>query len=320
MAIRGWVDHVSERRVRGWVHSLENPSRSERVTVIINSVDVVSVLACKPRQDMIDQQISFTKKGFDFSLKDFLERPANIVKIVHSETRDPLGPDQYYLFSNELSMWENCSDSDLHLVRQVFSREREFFKTPSASSWNEEIDYAPILQMTLQFVNANQKLSVLQIEPSSATFAKGLFDLNRLGRVGVVERASHLHEWHLNANENYAPTDVVDDLNDIEGAWDVVFLPMLHERSGPTFLDILEKSRAVLSKSGLVIFDIRVDANSRYPYLLSDGERLLRVATLEDAQTELRKAGLKLLKAFDFSYIVGNIDSVRKMLITSRLA
>jgi hypothetical protein len=320
MTIRGWIDEINEHRVRGWAHYLENPARSEKITISINGSDVLQVLACKERGDLSSQYISFTKKGFEFHLVDFIDRPVNLIKITHAETRQALGEDQYLIFSTNPSLWEQAQDHDLFAVRNVFANQRTYFQTPFSGAWNQEIDFSSVVKALIPHLEGSKKVSVLQFEPPSTTFARTLANEKNVSRLGIVERAAQLHDWHIDNNKVSIRPEMYSDIDEPHQLWDVAFLPLTHEKSGPSFVDILETVSRLLNPSGLLLFDIKIDPTSRYSYLLSDGNRLLRISSVDDATKELNQAGFKVLKSWDFIYTSQDSHSVRKMILAGRAA
>jgi hypothetical protein len=319
MAILGWIDRVDDERVAGWVHSHEHPSRSERVEVVINGVPVLQVLAQKERRDLRDRQIPFTHKGFDLTLADFTERAANVIEFVHVESGIRIGSERYTVLSAQPERWASAAEADVDLARSVFAADRGFYDVPTAGSWDHEPNFAPLARAVLQAGRSlPDAVSFLQVEAPSVSFANALASNGRLGRLGVAEPVERLRGWLSDASQGLTRLEFHDSIADAGRPWDIVLMPMLHERSGPRFLDVLERAAAALSDRGLAVFDIRRDAGSECGYLMAHGNRLLRVSTVAEATAEAERAGFKVLEALEFTYVPARTETSRTMLIAAR--
>lgn len=319
MTVTGWIDRVDEEKIAGWVHSHEHPSRSEWLEVVINNVSVLQLLAQRERPDLRDRQIVFPKKGFELTLADFTDKAANTIEFFHAETRMRLGAEQYVVFSTQPESWARASEADISLVRSVFEAERAFYKNPASGSWNHEPDFAPIAAAAVAAGRSlPASLSVLQVEAPSASFAKALATTGRLGRLGIADAAQQLRDWHVEASEDFARAELYESTAEAGRPWDIVLMPMLHERSGPSFVDILKRAGSILSDGGIAIFDIRIDSEVDRGYLLSHSNRLLRISTLREAAAEVERAGLRMIDTLDFTYVRDNPETVRTVLIVGR--
>jgi hypothetical protein len=319
MTVIGWVDRVDGNRVSGWVHSYEHPSRSELVQVVINGVEVLRILARKERSDLREREFAFVQKGFEFSLADFTDGPANVVEFVHVETGTKIGSDHYMIFSASPERWSLASTQDRKLLRQVFADDRSYYKAPSDGTWNTEPDMAAVAKMATVLRSHSRYLSVLEVEPPTSSFSSYLASTGHIGRHGVLESSTTLRDWHSTLGHDFR-TELFEAWATITGQWDIIFLPMLHERSGPSFVDILEQAEGLLNDGGQVIFDIRSDGNAPHPYLLTHENRLLRISDVQEASIEAREAGLQIVNTFDFAYINGRSETARTMLIAERLS
>jgi hypothetical protein len=313
MSVIGWIDRIDEDRVSGWVHSFEHPSRSERVEIIINGVSTLQVLAHKERADLRSRKFAFIRKGFEFTLSDYTEKAASLVEFIHLETGAKIGEESYTIFSSQSVRWQGASEAERKLVRDVFVADRKYYGTPADGTWNNEPNFLSVADAALQ-INGGAH-SLLQLEPASASFARAIFGRGLLRRNGIVETAEHLRDWHVKANDGTAAVEFHNSLCKAGGNWDIIFLPMAHERSGPTFADILESARAALSEHGLAIFDIRPDEKLNHAYLLTHRNRLLRISSIDEASAEAQRAGLKVVETFYFSYAENQPETKRIMLI-----
>jgi hypothetical protein len=206
----------------------------------------------------------------------------------------------------------------LNAVRDVFANQRSYFQTPLAGSWNQEINFDPVAEVLLRHLNGNKRMSVLQFEPPSATFLNSLAAVKNVERVGIVERATHLRDWHISNNILATGLEVYDDIFNARQRWDIVFLPLMHEKSGPSFSDILNKARELLNRDGILVFDIKIDPHLNHPYLVSDGSRLLRISTIEDTMREVSQSGLKMLTSIEFPYAGRDAQAVREVLFVTK--
>ena len=321
MSVTGWIDRVDETKVAGWAHSYEHPSRSEWIEVVINGVLVVQVLAQRERPDLRGHQITFSRKGFELTLTDFTEKAVNTVEFIHAESRERIGAERYLLFSTQAEVWARASEADIARVRGVFEAERSFYNTPTSGSWEREPDFAPLAAAVLQAGGPTlpAKLSLLQVRAPSISFAKALATAKRLGRLGVADSAEQLRDWHAEASKNFARAELYESAAEAGRPWDIVLMPMLHERSGPSFVDVLKYSAGILSERGIVVFDIQSDTTSDHGYLLSHDNKLLRISTVVEATAEVERAGLRTIATLDFVYVPGSPDTARTVLVATRM-
>jgi len=321
MSITGWIDRVDETKVAGWAHSYEHPSRSEWVEIVINGVLVVQVLAQRERPDLRSHQITFSRKGFELTLTDFTEKAANAVEFIHAESRERIGAERYLVFSTQAEVWARASEADIAQVRGIFEAERSFYITPAAGSWDSEPDFAPLAAAVLRAGGRAlpASLSLLQVRAPSASFAKALAAAKRLGRLGIVDNAEQLRDWQAEASKGFARAELYESTAEAGRPWDVVFMPMLHERSGPSFVDVLKYGSSILSEHGIVVFDIHCDRTSDHGYLLSYDNKLFRITTVADATAEVERAGLRTIATLDFTYVPGSPDTARTVMVAARM-
>jgi hypothetical protein len=321
LAVVGWIDRIDEDRIAGWVHSHENPSRSERVDVLINGLRVLQVLAHKERPDLKQKQIQFTRKGFEITLADFTDRAANTIEFVHTESGTRIGSEQYTVFSTRPQRWAEASSTDLEVLRAATAFERTFYANPHSGSWNHSPDFGPIVRALFDVRSdlATIPLALLQVFPPSNSLARALAESGRLQRLGIVEPVEALRHWHTDDVKGSMVPEFYETIESATRPWDVIFLPMLHERSGPNFSDILKKVSSLLSKQGVVLFDIRQNPTVNTGYLLPYGGGILRVATPEEVEAEMQMVGLKSTTKLEFEYVPGLAESAR-VIITAEKA
>ncbi len=320
MAIVGWIDRIDEDRIAGWVHSHENPSRSERVDVLINGLRVLQVLAHKERPDLKQKQIQFTRKGFEITLTDFTDRAANTVEFVHAESGTRIGSDRYTVFSTRPHRWAEASSTELEVLRSATAAERSFYATPQAGSWNHSPDFSPIAHALFEARSdlTTVPLALLQVSPPSNSLARALASNARLQRFGIVEPIKALLDWHIEEVKGDMHPESYENLDSATRPWDVIFLPMLHERSGPTFSDILKRAANLLSRQGVILFDIRQNPTVNTGYLLPYAGGVLRVATQEEVEAEMQIVGMRPAAQIDFEYLPGLAESARVVIVAER--